>query len=131
MTDESELAKETTIDQPSEEDVSPEVERRERLADALTSAGHRDAYVTTREDAREVLDEHREAILDYLRDHEVDSVSDLADALDRDTGNVSRDLQVLADHGIVNLTVEGARRSPNSSTNTSSWNHSTERRGTI
>jgi predicted transcriptional regulator len=59
-----------------------------------------------------VLDEHREEILDHLRDHEVGSVSELADALDRDTGNVSRDLQVLADHAIVNLTVDGRTKVP-------------------
>lgn len=99
-------------ERPSEEDVSPEVQRRELLADALASAGHRDIYVLAREDARRVLDEHREAILDYLRDHEVSSVSELANALDRDTGNVSRDLQMLADHGIVNMTVDGRAKVP-------------------
>lgn len=99
-------------ERPSEEDVPPEIERRELLADALTNAGHRDVYVLAREDARRVLDEHREAILDYLRDNDVDSVSDLADALGRDTGNVSRDLRVLADHGIVNLTADGRSKVP-------------------
>jgi len=99
-------------ERPSERDVSPAVERREMLADALTGAGHQDVYVLAREDARRVLDEHREAILDYLRDHDVDSVSELADALDRDTGNVSRDLRVLADHGIVNLTEQGRAKVP-------------------
>lgn len=99
-------------ERPAEEDVSPEVARRERLADALTAAGYQDVYVLAREDARQVLDEHRVAILDYLRDHEVSSVSELADALDRDVGNVSRDLQVLADHGIVNMTVDGRAKVP-------------------
>lgn len=99
-------------ERPSEGDASPEVARREMLADALASAGHQDIYVLAREDARRVLDEHREAILDYLRDHEVDSVSELADALGRDTGNVSRDLQVLADLGIVNMRVEGRAKVP-------------------
>lgn len=99
-------------ERPSEEDVSPEVERREKLADALTSTGYRDVYVLAREDARQVLDERREEILDYLRDPDVGSVSELADALDRDTGNVSRDLQELADHGIVNMTVEGRAKVP-------------------
>lgn len=100
------------IERPSEEDVSPEVKRREMLAEALTSAGHEDVYVIGRKDAREVLDQHREAILDYLRDHEVDSVSELADALDRDTGNVSRDLKTLADHGIVNMEKDGRAKVP-------------------
>jgi len=99
-------------ERPSERDASPAVERREMLADALTSAGHQDVYVLAREDARRVLDEHREAILDYLRDHDVESVSELADALDRDTGNVSRDLRVLADHGVVNLTKQGRAKVP-------------------
>ncbi|WP_202932670.1 HVO_A0114 family putative DNA-binding protein [Halorussus salinus] len=97
---------------PTEEDVPREVERREMLADALTSAGHEDVYVLAREDAREVLDDHREEILDYLRDHDVASVSELADALDRDTGNVSRDLTLLADYGIVNVTREGRSKVP-------------------
>ena len=97
---------------PSEEDVSAEVERREMLAEALNGAGHRDVYVLAREDARKVLDEQREEILDYLRDHEVESVSELADALDRDTGNVSRDLTLLADYGIVNLTEDGRAKVP-------------------
>lgn len=101
-----------TPGRPSEDDMSAEVQRRELLADALNSAGHRDVYVLAREDARRVLDGHREAILDHLRDHEVDSVSELADTLDRDTGNVSRDLQVLADCGIVNMTVEGRTKVP-------------------
>lgn len=97
---------------PSEEDVRSKVERREALADALSTAGHDDVYILAREDAREVLDEHREAILDHLRDHEVSSVSELADELDRDTGNVSRDLRVLADHGIVNMVTEGRAKVP-------------------
>lgn len=99
-------------ERPSEDDTSPEVERRELLADALNGAGYDDVYVLAREDARRVLDEHREAILDYLRDHDVSSVSELASALDRDTGNVSRDLQMLADHGIVNMTVDGRAKVP-------------------
>jgi DNA-binding MarR family transcriptional regulator len=99
-------------ERPSEGDASPEVARREMLADALTGAGYRDVYVLAREDARQVLDEHRGAILDYLRDNEVGSVSELADALDRDTGNVSRDLQVLADYGIVNMTANGRAKVP-------------------
>jgi predicted transcriptional regulator len=99
-------------DPPSEADVPPEIERRERLAEALTSAGYEDVFVIAREDARRVMDEHREAILDYLRDHEVDSVSELADALDRDTGNVSRDLNTLADCGVVNLTTDGRSKVP-------------------
>lgn len=112
MSDTEKRSTEPPAKRPSETDVSPAVQRREMLADALTSAGHRDVYVLAREDAREVLDEHREAILDYLRDHEVNSVSELADALDRDTGNLSRDLQILADHGIVNLTADGRAKVP-------------------
>lgn len=112
MSDTEERPVRSSIKRPSEQDVSAEVERREALADALTSAGYRDVYVLGREDARRVLDERREDILDYLRDNEVDSVTELADALDRDTGNVSRDLRVLADYGIVNMTVDGRAKVP-------------------
>jgi predicted transcriptional regulator len=112
MSDTRKPPERAAIERPSEEDVSPEVERREMLAKALASAGHRDVHVIGRKDAREVLDEHREEILDHLRDHEVDSVSQLADDLGRDTGNVSRDLQVLADRGIVNMEKEGRAKVP-------------------
>ncbi|WP_202935025.1 HVO_A0114 family putative DNA-binding protein [Halorussus amylolyticus] len=102
----------TVAERPSERDVPPEIQRRESLAEALTEAGHRDVYVLAREDAREVLDEHRETILDYLRDHDVDSVTELADAVGRDTGNVSRDLGLLADYGLVNMTTDGRTKVP-------------------
>lgn len=113
MPDHQKVPEWAVTERPSEEDASSEVKRREMLADALNKAGHDDVYVLAREDAREVLDENREAILDTLREHDVGSVSALADELQRDTGNVSRDLRVLADYGIVNMAKKGRSKVPN------------------
>lgn len=112
MPDPEDQPDQTPSDRLHEAGPSPEVQRREQLADALNAAGYTDVYVLAREDARDVLGEHCLDILEYLRDHDVRSVSSLADGLGRDTGNVSRDLRVLADVGLVNLVRDGQSKVP-------------------
>lgn len=97
---------------PAGGDPDPHVERRSEFADALAREGYADVLVLPREDATELVTDRRLAILDYLREHDPDSVSALADALGYDVGDVSRDLDVLARYDVTERVTEGRRRVP-------------------
>ena len=104
------MAQRTPEFQPSDEQ---QVERRSAMARALARGGMEGAHVISIETAREVLTPKRFEIIDYLRDGDaVDSVKSLADRLNRDHGQVSRDLGVLAEHGIVEYDTEGRAKQP-------------------
>lgn len=87
-------------------------EKRARIARALAQEGFEDVYVLDRESAERVLTEGRLAVLDCVRDGDVESVRGLARELERDKGAVSRDLDVLARHDLVTYREEGARKVP-------------------
>ncbi len=87
-------------------------EKRAKVAQALAKEGFEDVYVLDRESAEHVLTEKRTAVLDRLRDEEVESVRGLARELDRDKGSVSRDLAVLARHDLVEFREDGTRKIP-------------------
>jgi len=96
--------------QPSDEE---RIERRSTMARALARGGMEGAHVISIETAREVLTPKRFEIIDYLRDGDaVDSVKSLADRLNRDHGQVSRDLGVLAEHGIIEYDTAGRAKQP-------------------
>lgn len=82
---------------------------RDEFASDLNARGYADLLVLRRESGREVLTERRLALLDRLKRHgeEVESVSDLARALDRDKGAVSKDLRRLAELDIVEYEGDG------------------------
>jgi len=104
------MAQRTPDFQPSDEE---RVERRSAMARALARGGMEGAHVISIETAREVLTPKRFEIIDCLRDGDpVESVKALAERLDRDHGQVSRDLSVLAEHGIVKYDTDGRAKQP-------------------
>jgi predicted transcriptional regulator len=104
------MAQRTSDFQPSDEE---RVERRSAMARALARGGMEGAHVISIETAREVLTPKRFEIIDCLRDGDaVESVKSLAERLDRDHGQVSRDLGVLAEHGIIDYERDGRSKRP-------------------
>jgi predicted transcriptional regulator len=69
-------------------------------------------HVITLEQADEVLTPRRKEIIEVLGHGEYDSVRGLARELGRDKGQVSRDLGLLAEHGIVTFDTNGRSKSP-------------------
>lgn len=78
----------------------------------LAEAGLSDFIVISKETAESVLTNRRLELLEYLRDNEVESVTALAEALDRDKAAVSRDLDLLFEHALVDYERDGRRKRP-------------------
>lgn len=81
------------------------------LGRVLNEAGEY-GVLTLDADAVTELNGRRVAIVQYLRDHEVSSVSELARETGYDRKNVTEDLDVLSRLGIVSDRREGNRRVP-------------------
>ncbi len=86
--------------------------KRGEIARALAKQGLEDVFVLDRVSAREVLTEKRTEILDTLKTEETESVRHLAEVVDRDKSVVSQDLQVLAEHDLVEYEEDGRRKVP-------------------
>ena len=86
--------------------------RRKKMARALAKGGMTGVYVLSHESAERVLTEKRRELIDVLRREEVESVRDLARRVERDKAQVSRDLRVLAKHGVVNFEDSGRKKRP-------------------
>lgn len=106
-------------DTESRGDVPPDstapvdrAELRARMARALARGGLPGVQVISWESAEEVLTPRRREIIETLREREVESVRGLARELGRDKGQVSRDLGVLAAHGIVRYERVGNAKRP-------------------
>ncbi len=92
-----------------ESQISERLLQREDFAAALNAQGYTDLLVVRRATGRDLLTKSRLELLDYLDTHDgdVDSVSALARALDRDKGAVSKDLQRLAELDVVDYEGDG------------------------
>lgn len=88
------------------------VERRRRVAEALGGGAFGEVLVVSQESADRVLTPARREIIDVLAVHDVDSQRALAERLDRDAGNVKRDLAVLIDEGVVAREKQGRSYRP-------------------
>jgi predicted transcriptional regulator len=104
---------------PDPNEFDPEsVEIEDRLAfrssfsEALSQHGFPDTLVLARESAAEVFHERRLAILDYLSDHDPDSVRALAEELGYDKAAVSRDLTDLAGIDVIEYVEDGRAKAP-------------------
>ena len=86
--------------------------RRRRLAQTLAVGGMDDVHVLSHESADEILTPRRRELIHTLNQTEVDSVRELASLVERDHGQVSRDLQTLAEHGIVEFEQSGRAKRP-------------------
>jgi predicted transcriptional regulator len=84
------------------------------LLQALESAGYDDVLWLRPENVREILTEKRLEIIDLLADEgdSVNSMRDVARKLDRHISVVKEDLDVLAQHGVVEYETEGRRKNP-------------------
>lgn len=88
------------------------VERRRQVAEALDGGAFGEVLVVSQESADRVLTPARREIIDVLAVHDVDSQRALAERLDRDPGNVKRDLAVLIDEGVVAREKQGRSYRP-------------------
>ena len=64
------------------------------------------------ETAKSVLTERRMELLETIRDEEIESVTDLAESLDRDKAAVSRDLDLLFEQDMIIYERDGSRKIP-------------------
>lgn len=87
----------------------PDLDKETKLLRTLSTADEEygDILMLSHDGARAVLAPTRLVLVDYLEDHEVESIRGLARELDRDKGEVSRDLSVLAQHGVVEYEGDG------------------------
>lgn len=98
---------------PTAPESHPErVKRRQRVAEALTDERFGEVLVVSPESADRALTPKRRELIDALASHEVDSQRELAEHLDRDPGNVKRDLAVLIDEGVVAREKQGRSYRP-------------------
>jgi predicted transcriptional regulator len=95
-----------------EADVDERLELRAAFSETLTQHGFPDTLVLTRERAENVFHDRRLDLLDYLKDHEPDSVRALAEELGYDKGVISRDLQKLARIDVIEYVEEGRAKAP-------------------
>jgi len=96
--------------------VEPTDEERNRnrreLARLLTQNGKGSVQVVSHETAREVLTDRRRGLLWAIEEYNPVSIRELAEQLDRDDGQVGRDLHTLAEHALVTFEQEGRGKRP-------------------
>ncbi|MFB6115046.1 MAG: hypothetical protein ABEK04_02045 [Candidatus Nanohalobium sp.] len=73
----------------------------EFLKEVIRNLPDESVCIVPRQVAREVLTEKRMEIIEKLREEDASSKRNLAQKLDRDIKNVSEDLDILWEHGIV------------------------------
>lgn len=95
-----------------EVDIDDRLELRVAFSETLTQHGFPDTLVLARERAEDVFHSRRLDLLDYLKDHDPESVRALADELGYDKGVVSRDLQKLARIDVIEYVEEGRAKAP-------------------
>ena len=86
---------------PLDESSPFRVKRRFKLAQALTEIGYENVKVLSAESADRALTPTRREIINTVARHDLESQNELAELLDRDPGNVKRDLAVLIDEGLL------------------------------
>lgn len=86
--------------------------RRAKMARALARGGMDGVQILSFESAEKVLTPKRRELIEALRTEEIESVRHLARQVDRDKGQVSRDLSVLAEHGVVRYEDIGRAKRP-------------------
>lgn len=93
-------------------DASARTEQRSKMAQALARGGMEGVQILSLESAEKVLTPKRREIIETLRTENVESVRDLARRLDRDKGQVSRDLGILAEHAVIHYEEDGRAKRP-------------------
>lgn len=85
---------------------------RHEVGQALSQSGFGDVLVLSHEAADQALTPTRREIVATLAETEVESLRELADELDRDPGNLSRDMRVLVAEDIVRYDTTGKSKRP-------------------
>jgi len=80
---------------------------------ALAEAGYSSFLILNREAANDLLTERRMELIEAIREEEPDTISELAEAVDRKVSAVSRDLDILAKHTVIEFEEgPGGRKKP-------------------
>lgn len=85
---------------------------RHKVGEALSKAGFGDVHILSHEAADRALTPTRRDIIDALATTEVSSLRELADVLDRDPGNLSRDMKVLVAENLIQYDTSGKSKRP-------------------
>jgi predicted transcriptional regulator len=96
----------------TDRDADERADRRADMARALARGGMDGVQVLSFESAEKVLTPKRRELIEAIRTEDVESVRQLARLVDRDKGQVSRDLGVLADHGVIQYEDTGRAKRP-------------------
>jgi predicted transcriptional regulator len=96
----------------TDESAPERIRVRLKTAKALSEVEFGDVLVLSHESVRKVFTPKRQEIIEVLATKEIKSVRDLADHLDRNPGNVSRELDILARHNVVGYVEEGRAKRP-------------------
>lgn len=88
--------------------------RKAEFVKRLTRAGYEDFLVLERDTAEQALTHRRLELLDTLSGSEgnVDSITDLAERLNRDVAAVHRDIDTLFEFGPITYQSDGGRKRP-------------------
>lgn len=78
----------------------------------LAEAGFSDFLVIDTDTAESVLTDRRLELLETIRSGSIDSVTNLAETLDRDPAAISRDLDLLFEHDLIEYEQDGSRKIP-------------------
>lgn len=95
----------------SDESDPARIKHRYQLSQAI-SGEFGDVLILSSETADEALTPKRRELLNAIAHREIKSQNQLAEILDRDPGNVKRDLAVLIDAGVVGREKEGRAYRP-------------------
>ena len=95
-----------------EESAPERVVTRHKVGEALSQAGFGDVAVLSHESADKVLTPARRDIIQVLATHDISSLRELADILDRDPGNLTRDMKVLVAENIIRYVESGKAKRP-------------------
>jgi len=101
MSQEAPSDAEVDLSVPDDDEIDDTIQKRDEFASALIANGFAGVAVLSREGGREALSGRRPELLDYLAEHDPDSVREVARDLDRNKSNVSEDLTRLSRLGIV------------------------------
>lgn len=85
---------------------------RHHVGRSLSNAGFGDVLVLSHGAADKALTPARRAIIQVLSEHDVGSLRELARHLDRNPGNLTRDLQVLVAEDIITYEKDGRSKRP-------------------
>ncbi|WP_176765351.1 HVO_A0114 family putative DNA-binding protein [Halovenus aranensis] len=94
------------------ESESARVLTRSKVGEKLSIAGFGDVLVLSHEAADQVLTPARREIIKSLAAHDASSLRELAEIVDRNPGNMSRDMKVLVAENIIRYVDEGKSKRP-------------------